>query len=119
MRPILHARDVLVLDGIVIAIGNVIAEIALVADVMLPIPALPDATFAFLLAHRAQAFGFRKGFSKPCFDKPDAGWKIIVPGRQGYDGVQMVRQDDKCIKAERIFAFGARDAVAQEVELFR
>ncbi|MEQ1671388.1 MAG: hypothetical protein ABL893_11060, partial [Hyphomicrobium sp.] len=49
LRPILDARGMTVFDRIVIAIGDMIAVITLIADVVLPISPLPDAALTLLL----------------------------------------------------------------------
>ncbi len=60
MAPIARRRYEIVFHRIEIAVGNVIAQVTLVANIMLPIPPLPDAAFAFLFADGTQAFRLRE-----------------------------------------------------------
>ena len=72
MRPIAHAGDETVLDRIDVAILDVAAEIFIVADEMLPEPALPDAAFAARDADRAARLGLRNGLGEGDLDQPPA-----------------------------------------------
>ena len=71
-RPILDVGNETVLDGIVPAIVDVVSIVTLVADQMLPIASLPDATLAACLPAPGAPFAGRDGLRKPNLDEAPA-----------------------------------------------
>jgi len=56
MRPIRHAADMAMLDGVVMDVIKVVVQVAFVPDGMFPIAPLPNATLTF--ARSAGRYGF-------------------------------------------------------------
>ncbi len=88
------------LDRVDHAILDVARVVGLIADQMLPEPALPDAAFAAPGTDGAQALLPRQRFGEMRLDQPSAGGKVGVAGRQRPDGMEMVRKHHHGIDLE-------------------
>ena len=75
------------LDGVVMDVIDVVCEVALVTQHMLPIPLLPDIFKIEALA-------------EPCLDQATARHEIGIAFRQGPDAVQVIGQDDDSVDSE-------------------
>lgn len=70
-------------DGIVIAVVNTRSEIAIIADAMFPIPALPDATLAATFAHFAAPLFSVEPARKSTLDVAHPQGVIAITFRKG------------------------------------
>jgi hypothetical protein len=80
-------------DRIEMNVVYVALEIILIAQGMLPIAALPNASFSSAEAAPRDFFIVRKSTGELCLYEAPACSEIRIAVRQGPDGVQMVRQD--------------------------
>ena len=81
---------------------DMVGEVALVAQDMLPIPLLPD---IFKIAALAE----------PCLDQPPARHEIGITIWQGPDAVQVIGQDDDSVDSEWPFMAHGAKSIAQHV----
>ena len=61
MRPIAHARDVAMFHRVDVHVIDVVGEVAFIANGVLPITALPDASFAFAAPTVGNTLTLRQG----------------------------------------------------------
>ena len=101
MRPVAYLRNVAVFHGIEVDVIDVIAQIAFVADQMLPIAALPDAAFCLDMTPKRTTFVARHLFDKGCFDMSPTRRMIVVARRQLPYAVQVIGQNHDRDDVER------------------
>ena len=76
--PIGGALDEAVFDRVVVDVVDVVAVVGVVADQVLPIPALPDAAFSTPLPCGRSMFGGWDLFAEVFLDPPPAAGEITV-----------------------------------------
>jgi hypothetical protein len=113
MRPLRWARDVPVLDGVVMDIIHVAAKIFLVAKGVFPIAALPYSAFALAAPAGVDALAFRQPSAESGFDQHPSHRVIDVSGRQRPYGVHMVGQHHHGVDMERVALFYDTKGVTQ------
>lgn len=86
--------------------------VGVVANEMLPEPALPDVALAAPLADNTQPFLFRQSSCKPGLDQAPSCGEVGVARRQRPDGMDVVGKDGTSINLERIVPARAGDRVA-------
>ncbi len=101
MRPVTHAGDETMFDGINVDVIDVPLKIPVVADRVLPISPLPQRVFAIRVMRDWHA-GFGDGSGEAAFDQLPPGWIVCISLRQGHDDVQMIRQNDDRVDGERM-----------------
>jgi hypothetical protein len=105
MRPLRWARDIPVLDRVVMDIIHVVANIFLVAKGVFPIAALPYSAFALVAPAGVDVFAFRQPSAESGFDQHPSHRTIDVSGRQHPYGMDMVGQDHHGVDMERVALF--------------
>ena len=95
---------------------DVVAVVGFIANQMLPIPTLPDATFATSLTYSRSMFGDGYLLAESLLDPPPAAREIAVSGRKGGDAMQMLGQDDPCVDPEASPSCGVYDGMLEEVQ---
>ena len=75
-RPIRDVRDMPMLDRVEPAIVDVVLQVALIANEMFPVSALPDPALAARFAYGTALLAFRDGFREPDFNPAPADGKI-------------------------------------------
>ncbi|OHV97978.1 hypothetical protein AKG95_01530 [Janthinobacterium lividum] len=89
-------------DRVVMDVINMVGEVALIAQDMLPIPLLPDIFKIAVLA-------------EPCLDQAPARHEIGIAFRQGPDAMQVIRQDDDSVDSEWPFIAHGAESVPHQV----
>ena len=77
MRPVSHARDEAMLDGIDVDVIDVSLKISIVADRMLPKSPLPQRELSIRVARNWHA-GSRDGIRESAFDELPPGWIVRI-----------------------------------------
>lgn len=116
MRPVAHASDEIMFDGIDVDVIDVPLKVPVVADRVLPKSPLPQRVFAIRMARDSHA-GFGDGSREAAFDQLPPGWIVRVSLRQGHDDVQMIRQNDNRIDGERMCPPRGAKRPAQGIDL--
>ena len=116
VRPIAHARDEAVLERIDVAIFDMARIVGLVADQVLPEPALPDAAFVARDADSTEPFLFRKRSRESSLYQSPARRKIMIARRQLPDGMQMVGQYHEGIDREGMVLACYGNGLAQALD---
>src|SRR5215216_5952806 len=117
VRPIAHARDVSVLDGIVVNVIDVALEVGLVTDGVLPIAALPNSFVALGdFAQRPPSIAGKRP-RKAAFDQVPTSRKICIVIWQRPDGVQMVWQNANRDGLERVPLFNGPVDLSQAIDV--
>ena len=104
MRPIRYPSHIPVFERVDMTVIDMRRIILVIANHILPEPALPDPTLAACDTHPGSIFGHRQRFGEILFDQFPAIRKIIIAGRQRPHTVQMVRQNDPRIDVKRSFS---------------
>ena len=117
MRPIAHARNEAMLDGVDITVRDMPGVVSFVADHVLPKPPLPDAALIARLADRCAMLPLWQRFRKGSLDETPARREIRIAGRQRPDGVNVVRQHDESVDFEGILGARAGDRLAKPVDV--
>lgn len=118
VRPVGDAGHEAVPDRVDPAILDVPSVILVVADRVLPEPALPEAHLAPRGLARAAARVGRHAFGEARLDLLPARREIGIAPRQGPDRVQMVRQDHDRISQERVLVLGRGEGAAERTDPF-
>ncbi len=92
MRPVAYSRNVAVFHGIEVDVIDVIAQIAFVADQMLPVAALPDATFVVPASRWRHPLTAGDAPRKPGLDQHPACREVGISRWQRPHRMQMIRQ---------------------------
>src|ERR671922_1308734 len=106
------------LARIELAIINVAAVIPSVADQVLPLAALPNATLAAGLAHEVAPFAVRNTLRKPRPNQAPSHREIRVISRQRPDGMDMIGQDNHRPNAEREPPLGSPHGGLKSIDAF-
>jgi len=116
--PVGWCADVAVFDRVVVDIVEMRGEVALVADVVLPVSALPDRLFPFFGAGSGCGcrLSLSKGAGEAGFDQHPAGREVVIALGQGPKGVQVVGQDDDGVDGERVALAHYAEGAAQGVD---
>ncbi len=114
--PIGGALDEAVFHRVVVDVVDVVAVVGVVADQVLPIPALPDAAFSTLLPCGRSMFGGWYLFAEGFLDPPPAAGEITVAGRERRDAVQVFGQNHPCVDPETPPSCSVHDGVPEEID---
>lgn len=117
MRPVARTRHVTVLHRIDVDVVDVIGQITIIADRVLPITALPDAAFASRLPRGVDKFVFRDGSRKSGFDRTPASGVVRVTLRQHPNRVHVVRQHHSRDDFKRPFSARRSHRIAQRINV--
>src|SRR4051812_43058721 len=101
MRPIRRMRDQAVLYRVEMNVTGMRGEIPVVADCVLPIPALPDTAFAARGPCCRPIFLGRQSLRERNLDRAPAAGKIVVAVRQSPYPMHMVGKHDPGLDAKR------------------
>lgn len=101
-------------DGVLPAKAQMIGEIGIVLNGMLPKPALPNGA---VRARRKTGVAHRQSPRKPRFDQTPADADIPIMPRHGPDAMHMIWQHNPSINAEGMFKSRQGNGVAQSVDL--
>src|SRR5262245_41955661 len=115
MRPVSHATDKTVPERINVAIFDMAGVVRVVADQVLPKPALPNAALVARLAHPAQMLASGDRAREARFDQPPSQREIGIAGWKRSHSVDVVGHD--CIDMERITLLRAACSFAQLLDL--
>ena len=99
MRPVRDARNVSMLDRVVVDVIDMALKIGVIANSVLPVATLPDA----LLSARDFAFRSRpriESSRESTLDEIPAGGEILIMLGQYPDSVDMIGQDANCDRFE-------------------
>ncbi|MFT3761358.1 MAG: hypothetical protein QM761_01865 [Pseudoxanthomonas sp.] len=113
--PIYHPHHMTMLDRIDMDVIDIRRKIAFVAEHMLPITALPDATFAFRQTRQRPVFISGQCARDDRLDGSPAHGIVGAPGRQPPQAMQVVGQDDDGGKVERLGEVRLAECGAQRV----
>ena len=123
--PGMRARGVVVFDGVVVDVVEVVVEIVLVADGVFPETALPDGGFVVAGAGGG-ILGEGGGRSPPYvaqgageedFEAADAGGVIFVGVGEGPEPVEMVGEDDGGVDGEGTLGENLASCGAEEIDV--
>jgi len=92
--PVCRTMHPAVLYRIEMDVVDMPREIGVIADLMFPVAALPDAAFSFGASAGVRGFGAGQLSREARFDQRPAQGEVGVAGRQAPDGVQVFRKDD-------------------------
>src|SRR5262245_3778332 len=113
MRPVLDPLDQAVLNRIEPAIVDVIVQVALVANEMLPIASLPDSALATAGPRLAEWLSCGNLLREANLDLVPAQGEIGIAGRQCPDRVHVVGEDEHGVDLEWKTASGCLDSAIQ------
>ena len=109
--PIGGSLDEAVFHRVVVDIVDVVAVVGVVADQVLPIPALPDAALATSLTYGRSMFSDGNLLAESFLDPPPAAGEITVARRERRDAVQVFGQNHPCIDPEAPPSCSVHDGV--------
>jgi hypothetical protein len=92
VRPVANLRDMPMLDGIEMNVVDVSLQVGIVANGVLPIPALPNSPLPARSLAGAALHLARESPRKSSLDQAPAQRKIRIARRQRPNGVKVVRQ---------------------------
>ena len=101
MRPIGGKSNVAVLDRIEMDVIEMAVQIVLVPDQMFPIASLPNPTFTLPDPRPTPVLITCNVPRKPGLDLRPAHGKVIIPGRQGPQAMQVFEEYDDGVELER------------------
>jgi hypothetical protein len=90
-----------VLHRIEVNVIDVTLEVRIISDCVLPKPSLPESRFAPLYLTLRPQLRRRQLAGESAFDLAPAFREIGIAGRQGPNGMEMVRQDADGVRCER------------------
>jgi hypothetical protein len=102
-----------VFDSVEVKIIHVPFKIPLVADYMLPISPLPDASFPFARAAGRNSFSAWQRSGEPSLDQSPAYGEVGLAFRQTPDAMKMIRQDHDAFDDKWIPGTHAPERLAQ------
>ena len=114
--PIFWMVDKPVFDGIDPAILDVVPQIFIVSDMMLPKPPLPQSVFPSVFVACAARGGWH-GAGEAGFDHAPPGREIAIPFRQRPDAMHVVGQDHPGVDGKGANRAGLLHGGAQGVDL--
>ena len=117
MRPVAHPRDKPVLHGIEVDIVDVVLEIALIANRMLPEAPLPERVLSVRMARDADARTRDRGGEAALLIRLSRPEKFEVIRWQGHHEMQMLRQHHDRIDHERVRLACLADRGAQRLHV--
>ena len=118
MRPLARPLDVSMLDGIDVHVIDVVLQIDLVTNPMLPKPPLSYAALAPRCARSRDGFAPCNGARKATFDqRPTSGKIVVVPGQRP-DRVHVFGKHHPSDHFEEMALFGGSHRSAQIIDVF-
>ena len=119
IRPVSHASHQSVLDWIEMNVVDVPCVVALIAQRVLPIAALPDSTFAFAQAAWRNPFAGGESAREWGLDQPPTGREVGVIVWQRPDGMEMIGQHHDCFDRKWMSCTGVAKGSPQAVDMMR
>jgi hypothetical protein len=115
--PFRDAPNVVVFHRIEVNVIDMGREVIVVADHVLPVTALPDASLAAAGAGLGSPLAAGQGAGEDRLDQPPAGRKIVVAGWQRPDAVEVIGKHHPGVDGERAAAAGDANRLAQSVNV--
>ena len=117
IRPVDNPANQTMPEWIDMHVIKVSRVIFFVANEMLPIAPLPDAALMAGKLRVTTSLAGRECAGKGFFDLLPAPWKIIVPGRQGPETMQVLRQHNPSVDMKRPFLPRQAHCLSQHVDM--
>lgn len=119
VRPIRHPSDTAMLHRIEVDVIEMMFEVIIVGDQVLPVSALPEAALAFGDPRRAPMFAPWDSTRERLFDVRPPDRKIGISWRQRPQAMHMIRQHHDRIDGERPRRMRNAERMAQVVDMVR
>ena len=116
MRPIPDPRYARVFNRIPMDIIDMLPEVSVIPNQVLPITALPDAPLAPFYATARSTFTGRDAAGKPRLDQGPARFVIRIPLGKSPDAVQVIGQNHNCVDFERVGVLYLSECVPQQID---
>jgi hypothetical protein len=115
--PVRYASNQPMLQRVEMQIVHMMPIVAFVSDQMLPIPPLPDTSFASGSLRCGQHLCFRQPLGKRELDDLPAKREISVAVGQRPDAVHVIRKYDPGINMEGVAGLGGADCFTQQIDV--